>query len=350
MQALTFAGVNLSPWSPEFNSEVAGRWIAHEIPGLSGALQEDMGDGKLGTRVPLTFAGASAQRDYSKLLSALAAAGRRGQLLHPLRGARSSVLRSVKESMKYTSQGNAIVVELAFEDAALALPFDFKGGPQAQAGKARALATATDVKAVALRDKLFRVYALNLSLRSRATAALAQVEDFTAQVRDYITVGLSVGTTAIYLANAAINTGSALALQGVGVVRQTGNATAGAVASYQEARAKLRSLPGTYERAAASVRAVGVSGGQETINGMEQTLYAATLLDQALQDQQPLPVESVVTRAPGQTLYGFISEKYEGSALTPAQKRALAVAILQLNRIRNPSFIPAGTVIVRPAA
>lgn len=351
MNKLTFAGVDLSKWSPEFSSEIQGRWVAHEIPGLPGALQEDLGDGKLGTRVPLIFAGPSAQTDYAKVLSQLAAAGRRGPLLHPLRGARSSILKSIREAMRYTSQGNAITVDLTFEDAALAQPFAFQGGPQAQAGRARELAAQVDAKITALEARVNQVYRFNLTVRTKTLQALAEVETFTAQIRAYLTAALAVGSTAVYLANAVVNAGLGLALQGVGVTRQVGNAAASAVTTYQQAAAQLRGLPAAYDRAAASVRAIGAPGlGQETCVAMEQALHAATQVDEALQAQQPVPIESTVTRSPGQTLYGFIAEKYEGAALTAQQKRALAGTIRQLNRIRNPSFLPYGMRIVRPAA
>lgn len=349
---LSFGSVDLGRYAPGFDGEIAGRWISHEIPGLAGALQEDLGDGRYGLRVPLQFAGPRAQRDYNQVMQALQAAGRRGTLLVPLRGARSSILRSIRESMRYTTQGNAILVELAFEDASLAQPFDFRGGPQAQAGEARAQADAADQKIAAQKDRVFKVYKLNLQLRQRAVDAQAAVGDFTAQLRGYVNAALSVGSTAIFLANTAVNTGSAVALQGVSLVRQAGGFAAGAVATYQEAQAKLRALPGSYEKAAAAVRAIGTGAatGQPTIASLEQALHAAAQLDQALRLAQPIPIESVVTRQPGQTLYAFVAEKYAGSPLTPPQLRALVRAILQLNRLRTPGFLPSGTRILRPAA
>jgi hypothetical protein len=70
----------------------------------------------------------------------------------------------------------------------------------------------------------------------------------------------------------------------------------------------------------------------------------------AIRSAQPIPIETLVTRHPGQSIYAFVQQHYGRSGKAPADMRALVGLILRLNRqIRRPSLIPSGTLVVRPA-
>src|SRR5262245_17739608 len=125
MARLTFGGLDLSPFAPGFDSEIARRWGVHTIPGQRGALQEDLGDGTLETTVQLAFVKVD---DYNKVLDALDKKPR-ADLVHPRRGTRRSVVRRIREAVKWTQQGEEVtVVTLTFADAALSEPDQFRGG------------------------------------------------------------------------------------------------------------------------------------------------------------------------------------------------------------------------------
>lgn len=307
--------IDLGKYAPGFDSSVQGRWGRHPIPGQSGDLKEDLGDGSLRTNVPLAFIGATAS-DYYKVVPVLSRK-RRGVLMHPRRGSRQSVVMEIRERCDWTTQGNATTfVDVVFEDAILNQADQFTAGPAARAQQVQTQSQAADAAAETVRERAFS--RTDLSLRQRAVTFQAAVSSATAAARIYAVAALDA---------------FALGLYGPPLQNQ------------------LRALPPLVSAAQVAGRLAGVAADtQATSLALEVMLFAATQLDAAIQAAQPIPILTMVTRQPGQNIYAFVQQHYGNSGKTPADMRALVGLILRLNRqIRRPSLIPSGTVIVRPA-
>src|SRR5689334_19383569 len=109
--------INLGLYTPGFDSDIAGRWGRHAIPGQRGDLKEDLAEGSLVTRVMLQFVGKT-QNDYYTVIPAMSKS-RRGTLQHGRRGARPTVITRFSEKVEYTTRGESTIVSLEFEDAIL---------------------------------------------------------------------------------------------------------------------------------------------------------------------------------------------------------------------------------------
>jgi hypothetical protein len=306
---------DLGQYAPGFESSIQGRWGKHPIPGNTGDLKEDLGDGSLSTTVQLQFVGTKAN-DYYAVVKDLTTK-RRGVLLHPRRGSRPTVVMSIRERCDWTMQGNeTTIVDVTFEDAVLNTASQFAAGPSARTAQVNNQAAAADSAAQTLCDKVFQ--RPNLTLRARAITMQAAVGSATNAARTYAAAALEA---------------FALGLYGPPLQNQ------------------LRALPPLVLNAQNAARLTGVAADtQMTILALELVNFAATQLDMAIRSAQPIPIETPVTRHPGQSIYAFVQQHYGRSGKAPADMRALVGLILRLNRqIRRPSLIPSGTLVVRPA-
>lgn len=307
--------IDLGKYVPGLESSIAGRWGRHPIPGQRGDLKEDLGEGSLSTRVRLQFVGKTSA-DYYTVVPALSKS-RRGTLLHPRRGSRSTVVVSIREEVLYTDRGESTLVDVDFEDAVIGQADSFSPGPSARAQEVVAQSRAADSAATALRTKVFG--RPDLLIRAYAISAVAAVSSATTAARAYA---------------AAAQDSFSLGIYGPSI------------------QAQLRALPPLVQAAEASLRLVGTAADiQETALALEVTLFAASQLDIAIREAQPIPVTTKVSRPPGQSIYAFVQQHYGKSGKTPADMRALVGLILRLNpQIRRPSLIPDGTFIVRPVS
>jgi hypothetical protein len=290
------------------------------IPGQRGALQEDMGDGSLGTSITLQFAGATAQQDYDEVLK-LFQRNRREDLVHPLRGTRRSIWRRWREEQRWTQQGNATIVEVSFEDAVLSEPDQLtQGGPSTQAQEVRAQSVAADRAAATQQTRIAgrSPDLANLALRAKIASAITFVGVATSRARAYADAALDSFATDQY--------DPALLHD-------------------------LRALPVAVEAAQVAMRATGPAAEiNAAVIGLELMLAAATRLDATIRASQPIPIETRVTRAPGQSIYQFVQVHYTRKK-TPQQMRDIVRTILRWNRnIRRPDLIPIDTIVIRPAA
>lgn len=307
------AEIDLGKYAPGLESQVQGRWGRHPVPGQRGDLKEDLGDGSLATRVMLQFVGATAA-DYYKVVPALSKS-RRGTLLHPRRGSRQSVVASIREEINFTERGASTLVTVEFEDAVIGEAYAFKSGPSARAQEVTTQSRAADAASAELKTKVFG--RTDLQARTFVLLAADLVAVATAAARRYA---------------AAAQESFSLGYYGPSV------------------QAQLRALPPLVQAAEVALRRVGPAADiQDVCLALEVTLFAATQLDVAIRASQPIPIETTVTRQPGQSIYGFVQQHYGGSGKTPAEMRNLVSLILRLNRqLRRPALIPAGTVVVRP--
>jgi len=307
--------IDLGKYAPRLRSQLAGRWGRHPIPGQRGDLKEDLGDGSLVTTVPLEFVGRT-QDDYYPVMQALSKS-RRGSLLHPRRGERPSVITNIREDIDYTMRGESTLVEVDFEDAVIGEAFKFKAGPSANGQKANAQSYAADDAMSTLQATIFS--RPDLQARVFVQQAAAQVSLSTAAARTY--------------ADAALDAFS-LGLYGPSV------------------QAQLLALPPQVQKSLFQLRRVGPAADiQETVLALESMLFSATQLDIAIRAAQPVPIQTRVTRQPGQSIYAFVQQHYGRSGKSPADMRNLVGLIRRLNpHIRKPSLIPSGTIVVRPAA
>lgn len=307
--------INLGKYAPGLESQIVGRWGRHVIPGQRGDLKEDLGEGSLLTRVKLQFVGKTEQ-DYYIVIPALSKR-RRGVLLHPRRGARQTVVVSIREEINYTERGNSTLVDVDFEDAVVGQADSFRSGPSARAQAVVSQADLADAAMEVLRSKIFA--RPDLIARAAAVVAVSKVSASTSAARAYA---------------AAAQESFSLGLYGPSV------------------EAQLKALPPLVQDSLISLRKVSTAADvTETSLALEVMLFNASQLDVAVRQAQPIPIDTVVTRQPGQSIYAFVQQHYGRSTKTPAQMRDLVGLILRLNRqIRRPSLIPAGTVVVRPAA
>lgn len=308
--------IDLGQYAPGFQAEIAGRWGRHPIPGQNGEWKEDLGDGSLKTQVRLQFVGKTAP-DYYTVVPALSKS-RQGTLLTPRRGARSSVIISIREEVQFVERGNeTTIVDVTFEDRVVGEAFSFKSGPSARAQEVVARADEADATCAELREKIF--LRPNLSVRALMVTAQSLVSTATTAARTY---------------SAAAQEAFSLGLYDPIV------------------QAQLLAMPPQVQAATAALQAVSTAADiQDTILTMEVMLFAATQLDVAVRAAQPIPIETTITRSPGQSIYGLVQQCYGKSGKKPADIRALAGLILRLNpQIRRPSLIPQGFVVVRPAA
>lgn len=306
--------LNLGKYAPGVKSKIVGRWGRHPIPGQQGDLKEDLGDGSLSNSIHLEFVGATAP-DYYTVMEAISK-GRRGRLLHPRRGSRNVVIMSISEEVLWTDRGEeTTLVDIEIEDAVVGQAFEFKSGPSARAQEVGAQADASDAEMATLYTRIFA----RPSLQARTYAALAQVR-------------VDAATAAARAYAAAAQESFSLGLYGPSV------------------QAQLKALPPTVQAAEIALRLVGPAADiQATILSLEVMLFAATQLDIAIRAAQPVPIQTTVTRQPGQSIYAFVQQHYGRSGKTPSDMRFLVGLILRLNRqIRRPSLIPAGMVVVRP--
>lgn len=305
--------IDLGKYVPGFESQIAGRWGRHVIPGQRGDLKEDLGDGSLHTHVRLQFVGKT-QADYDVVIPAMSKS-RRGTLLQPRRGSRRTVITSFREEVLYTDRGESTLVDVDFEDEVVGQADSFRPGPSARAQEVVSQSRAADSAAKTLQDKTFSKP--DLVIRAYSLSASAAVGSATAAARTYA---------------AAAQDAFSLGFYGPSV------------------QAQLRSLPPLVQAAQGALRLVGAAADtQETVLALEVMLFASTQLDVAIREAQPIPIETKITRAPGQSIYAFVQQHYGRSGKTPAEMRSLVTLILQLNRqIRRPSLISSGTILVRP--
>lgn len=307
--------IDLGRYAPGLESQVQGRWGRHAIPGQRGDLKEDLGDGSLVTHVRLAFVGKT-EPDYYAVVPALSRS-RRGTLLHPRRGSRQVVITSLREEVSYTERGDSTLVDVDFEDAVIGQADSFRSGPSARAQEVLNQSKAADQKASDLRQKVFS--RPDLTARSYMLVAAAHVGNATTAARTYA---------------AAAQDSFSLGFYGPSV------------------QAQLKALPLLVETSLGSLRKVGAAADvQETVLALEVMLFAATQLDVEIREAQPIPIETRVSRQPGQSIYAFVQQHYGRSGKSPAEMRNLVSLILRLNRqVRRPSLIPAGTVLVRPVS
>jgi len=307
--------IDLGRYAPGFENQIAGRWGRHPIPGQKGDLKEDLGDGSTVTKVKLQFVGAT-YADYFTVLPALSKS-RRGTLTDPRRGARQVVITSLREEVMWTERGDATLVDVDFESAIIGEADSFRSGPSARTQAVTAQSRAADSAVADLQAKVFA--RPDLEARVFVLDAVQQVNTATAAARTYAE---------------AAQESFALGLYGPSVQQQ------------------LRSLPPLAQASLVSLRKVGPAADvMESVLAVEAMLFAASQLDVAIRQAQPIPVETRVTRQPGQSIYAFVQQHYGRSGKTPAEMRNLVSLILRLNKqVRRPSLIPAGTIIVRPVS
>ncbi len=307
--------LDLGIYAPGFKSAIQNRWGKHPIPGQQGSLKEDLGADDLQTTVTLQFVGEVSQ-DYYDIIGTLTAK-KRGMLLHPRRGARSSVVVSVTERVEWTTQGNeTTIVDIVFADAALNTGGQFAAGPSARESQVQNQLQAANDAMAALDELAFS--RSDIDAREMTVVATDKVTAATEATGSYATDALdafSLGTYGPSLQN------------------------------------ELKALPVLVASAQDAVRAIGAAADtQSTILALEVMLFAATQLDTAIQAAQPIPIRTLITRHPGQGIYAFVQQHYGNSGKTPSAIRNLAALILRLNpQIRRPSLIPSGTTVTRPA-
>lgn len=308
--------IDLGKYAPGLQSEIAGKWGVHPIPGQRGSWKEDLGDGDLKTNVRLQFVGKTAG-DYQTVMEAISR-NRQGTLLHPRRGSRSSIIRNIREEVQFVERGNrTTIVDVFFEDRVVGEADSFKGGPSARAQQVLSQADQTDGEAATLRDLIF----LRPNLLTRALMVQAQnlVTAATATARSYAAAAQTAFSFGVY---------------------------------DPIVQAQLLAMAPQVQAATVALQAVSTASDiQAAVLSMEVMLFAATQLDVAVRAAQPIPIQTTITRVPGQSIYGLIQQCYGLSGKKPADIRALARLILRLNpEIRRPLFIPTGTVVVRPVA
>lgn len=330
VEGLRFAGVDLSRWAPGFSSQIAGKWAEHLLAHQKGALQEDLSDGVLSTKVTLEFVareGRSARDWYADTMTAITKT-RRGTLTHPLRGSRESILADVSESMHWTDRGNVINVELTFKDAALNTLDRFSGTPAQAAQRARNQAQAAAAAARIMTAAIFAKHPplgrapnpFDLAIRQAAQLVETLVGDMVDQVQGYVAEAM-----------------------------QTIQSASQAIALGQSLRSRVEALPRQVEQIEAAIQKVGgPADTQDTITAVELSLYSAVQLDAAIQSAQPVIVTTEV--AASISLYQFVQAWYGNTGRTPAELREIFRTILILNRdLLTPSLIPVGTRLRRPA-
>lgn len=307
--------IDLGKYAPGIESEIAGRWGRHVIPGQQGSLKEDLGDGDLKSSFTLQFVGKN-KADYSSVMAAMTKT-RRGELLHPRRGTRKTIIDRFRERVRYTEMGEATIVDVFVEDAVIGQADSFTSGPSAFSQQAMMQAETADRQNAALRMTVFA--RPNLKARSLYVAASAMVSAATAATRTYAAAAQQAFTLGLYDP----------IVQG-----------------------QLLGLPPLVRTATAGLQAVGPAADiQETVLALEVMLFVSTQLDVAIRAAQPIPIESEISRSPGQSIYAFVQQHYGRSGKSPADMRALVGLILRLNRqIRTPMLIPFGQVVVRPTA
>ncbi len=315
VNTLTFDGIELHKWVSGFQSKLAGHWAEHKIPGQRGALQEDLGDGVLDTKVVLQFAGPTARDDYNKVMKGLKK--RRGEFTHPIRGPRPCILFEAVESMDFVKQGNAIRLELTIKEAILSPTDQFQSLPSSFAQGVLSKAALTQANAEQYKSQMFVKFPLNTTIRSKILSALDRVNGFVRAANTYASVGLRVfqeGDLGLDLVN------------------------------------QLQALPGLVSEAETQLSQLRTPTQiQPILLSMEECLYAATQFDQALRANLPPPIITLVSQSPGQSIYSFVEAWYPEK--TRAQQLALIPILLKLNRgIRNPSLIPMGFRLLRPAS
>lgn len=346
--ALKFAGVDLGRYAPGVDSEKRGKWVGHSIPGQSGLLQEDLGDGAWADTVQLAL---MTQADYDAVIPVLER-NRRSDLETPRHGTRRAVLKRIRESVLWTQRGEAVLATLEFEDAALNQPDNARRGVVERGQAAVSQAKQAESKVQLLREKVFAVRALNLRARQAVIDADTKVRGYTSEVRGYVGILFDLYSTLQLTYDTALGLAAQLAATPAGLTARLSGQVQTSVRNYQESVTRLRTLPKQYEDAAAAVRAAGSSpaDSQPTIRAMELSLHEATQADKAYRASQPLTISTEVRRAPGQSIYAFVQQYYAGKK-TPAQMRAIVRQILRMNpNLRNPALIPQGTFIERPAA
>lgn len=307
--------INIGQYMPGLQSEVAGRWGRHPIPGQQGSLKEDLGNGDLKTRVTLQFVGKTAN-DYYPVMSAIERS-RRGTLLHPRRGSRQTIINNIRESIDFVGKGNeTTIVDIEFEDWLIGQAYNFKAGPSGRSQQVVSEATNALALVGALKTLIFS--RPNLSLRALMLTAETNVSTATTLATNYAAAAQESFTLGLY---------------------------------DPLVQAQLLAIPAVVQLATQSLQNVaGASDIQPSVNALEVMLFAATQLDVAIRAAQPVPVERVVTRSPGQSVYAFVQQWYGRSQKTPAQMRDTAALILRINpSIRTPLLIPQGTVVVSPA-
>lgn len=316
INALLFDGVELHKWAPGFQSQLVGNWAEHKIPGQRGALQEDLGDGALGTKITLQFVGKTSRSDYNQVMAGLMK-NRRGELHHPIRGSKLCILSEVTESMEWTKQGNAIRVDLTFKEAVLHTPDSFSGGPATQAQEVLSYASELSGQAGQFQETFFAKHPLEVSKRTAVLKAITAVQELAEEATAYAHAAL-----------AAFQSGQ------LGLTLRT----------------QLCSLPALVSEAEDRLRqSASFLQTQALIATMERCLYAATQLDAAIRENLPPPIVTVITSVPGQSIYSFVQTWF--SEKTQSQQLGLIDTILALNRgIRTPSLIPTGFGVIRPAS
>lgn len=311
MGYLSWAGTKISIYAPGFESELPRRWGKHVIPGQRGTLQEDLGEGALSTSFTLQFVG-QYRNDYTKIAE-LFQKNPRADFEHPLRATRRSVWTKWRERQEFTKAGDAVLVDITVEDAVLSQPDNFKAGVSAAAQDASAQAAAANASAQSYQSRVN--LRPDLAFRARVAAVVAQVQAVTAAITTYATAaknafGLGVWDPAL--------------------------------------RNQLVTLPPLVSAVTTQLNAIGRPIDiQSTVSALELALRSCTEVDRQLKLAQPVPIQTVVMRTPGQSIYSFVQTWYPGVA-RPKQ-RELVQAILRLNRqIQTPSLIPVQTVVVRP--
>jgi len=307
--------IDLGKYAGGVESEVAGRWGRHPIPGQKGDLKEDLGDGSLKTTVTLQFVG-KLKADYAPVIGAMSK-NRRGVLLHPRRGARNSVIDRFRERVQYTDSGEATIVTVYFEDAVIGQADAFTAGPSARAQQVVNQAQTADQADATLQALIFS--RPNLQARAFMVTATSLVTTATDTARAYAAAAQESFSFGVY---------------------------------DPVVQAQLLSMPAQVQAATVALQRVSTAADtQETVLALEVMLFNATQLDVAIRTAQPIPIEVEITKAPGQNIYQFCQQRYGKSGKTPADMRQFAQLILRLNpNIRTPALLPVGSVVVAPVA
>ena len=312
MAYLSYGGMKLSDYMPGFESELPRVWGEHRIPGQRGKLLEDLGEGSLATSVVLQFVGAK-RNDYTKVAEHFQK-NPRADLVHPLRGTRRTAWKRWREKQEFTKAGDAVIVEISFEDAVLSQPDDFKAGVSAAAQEAQAQGAAAEASAQAYQAKVNA--RPDLALRARVNAVVAQVHTVVVMINQYAAAAKSAFQLGVFNP-ASVNA--------------------------------LVTIPPLVSAVTVQLNAAGRPLDiQSTVRSLEMALKACTDLDRQIKAAQPIPIETTVMRTPGQSIYSFVQQWYPG--VQRVKQREIAMSILRLNRqIKRPSLIPMGTVVTRPS-
>ncbi len=307
--------IDVGKYAAGVTSEIARRWGRHVIPGQQGSLKENLGDGDLKSTFTLAFVGKT-QADYGPVMTAITKTGR-GVLVLPGHQARQTIVDRIRERRQFTTMGPAVIVDVYLEDAIIGQADSFTAGPSARAQQVVAQASAADIAVGILSARVF--LRPNIAIRNLMLTATASATASTSAARTYAAAAQEAFTLGFY---------------------------------DPITQAQLRALPPLVQLATKNLQAVGpASNTQDSVLALEVMLFSASQLDAAIRAAQPIPIDTEISRSPGQSIYAFVQQHYGKSGKTPAEMRNLVSLILRINpQIRRPALMPVGLVVTRPAS